>query len=108
MSDITPYVGGGLTRDQRRALRSVSRYQAQTVSRTAAVHSEVSVSCAKIDGLATVTHTAMERVTYVALVRRALEQVSPEAAGDLLHLAQMFAIGAGNIAQDLQTALRDI
>jgi hypothetical protein len=104
--EIIPYPGSGLTRDARRASRTISRYQSCAQVRVARVDIETDVAIAKVDALTTATGTAMGSVVRVAQAQRQLEQLAPEAAGRLAFLADDHMLSMGDAMQDLRRELR--
>jgi hypothetical protein len=107
MSDIVPYLpGGGLDRDARRAGRQISRIRAGTVVRQSMVDAETDVAIAKVDAVTAASGHSLGAVVRMAQARRQLEQIGPEAAGDLAFIAARHALVVGDILEDLSRELR--
>lgn len=108
MSDLTPYTGGALSRDARRASREISRGRLGTQIRTAAVDNITDVALAKVENATMATGNAMQQVTRVAQAQRQLEQMAPEAAGRLAFLADDHMLGCAELLADLRRDLRRV
>ena len=109
MSDIQPYTPNtGLSRDARRAGRSISRYQSGGQVRTAVVDVETDVTIAKVEAVTAATGSAMTNVVRVAQAQHQLELLAPDAAGRLAYLAETHALAMGDLLQDLRRDLRRV
>jgi hypothetical protein len=95
-----------LSRDSRRASRSISRSRSVSQIRMARVDDETDVTLAKVDALTATTGAAMGAVVRVAQAQRHLEQLAPEAAGRLAFLADDHLLAMGDSVQDLRRELR--
>ena len=87
MNDLTPYVGGVISRDARRAGREISRGRLGAQVRMAAADDVTDLAMAKVEDLTMATGSAMQSVARVAVAQRQLEQLAPEASGRLAFLA---------------------
>jgi len=106
MSDLVPWSGGVVSRDTRRAARSISRYQAGSQVRLALVDVDADLAAAKIDAVTSTTGQAMGAVVRVAQAQRHLEQMAPEAAGRLALLAEDHTWSMTDVMADLRRDLR--
>ncbi|MFL6099495.1 MAG: hypothetical protein ACJ71T_06035 [Actinomycetales bacterium] len=107
-AELTPYVGGALMRDARRAGREISRGRLGAQIRTSQVDNATDVAVAKIENLTMATGNAMQQVTRVAQAQRQLEQLAPEATGRLTYLADDHVLGCAELVADLRRDLRRV
>jgi hypothetical protein len=107
MSDIIlSQEGGGLTRDVRRAAKTISRCHSVAQVRIARIDAETDVALAKVDAVSVATGSAMASVVRVAQAQRHLELLAPEAAGRLSYLADDHMLAMGDTVADLRRELR--
>lgn len=108
MSNIQPFNLGSspLPQDNRRAARSISRYQAGGQVRVAAVDTDTDVALAKVEAATATTGQAMAAVVRVAQLHKSLELLAPEAAGRLAFLADDHMLSMSEVVADLRRELR--
>ncbi len=106
MSDLIPYTEHGLTRDERRAARAVSRSRTRSQIRMAVIDDETNVAVDKIEAVTYATGTAMGAVTRVAQAQKQFETLAPEVSGRLSYLADGHMLAVGDTVQDLRRHLR--
>ena len=107
MSDLIPFVdGGGLSCDNRRAGRAISRSRSVSQVRMARVNDEADVSIEKVEALTVTTGMGMAAVTRVAQAQSHLETLAPEVSGRLAYLADSHLLAVGDCLHDLRRQLR--
>lgn len=105
MTDLIPYMEGGLSRDSRRAARAISWSRAASQVRMAQVDDEADVADEKMEALTSTTGKAMGAVTRVAQAQKHLEALAPEVSGRLAYLADCHLLAMGDSLQDLRRQL---
>ncbi|MBZ5735128.1 hypothetical protein K8Z61_11530 [Nocardioides sp. TRM66260-LWL] len=107
MSDIVPYSSGGvISRDNRRAARSIERSATVAQVRRARVADETDVAAEKVEQLSYLTGAAMMAVARVNGMHKQLEQQAPELAGRLAVLADNHVLMALEVIEDARREMR--
>lgn len=106
MSEIERYTGGIMSRDSRRAARSIERSKSVTQVRNARVADEADVAMEKVEQVSHITATAMMAIARVNGVQKQLEQAAPELAGRLSRMADYHELAMVEVAEDLRRDLR--
>jgi hypothetical protein len=107
MSELLPYSGDtALSRDARRAGRSISRSRSVTQVRLSGVDDEADVTIQKVEALTSTAGLSMSAVTRVAQAQKHLETLAPEVSGRLNFLADSHLMAVADSLQDLRRSLR--
>lgn len=105
--DLTPYsLSGALSRDARRASRSISRSEARRAVRSAEIAQEAQIVVEKQDAMSFAVGSAMAKVTQVAQAQAQLELLAPQASARLNYIAETHALTLGAMVSDLAHDLR--
>lgn len=104
--EISLYEGGGLTRDTRRAARSISRSKSVSQVRQARIADEADVAMEKVEQVSVTTANALFAVARVNGVQKQLEQQAPELAGRLNRMADYHELAVAQTIEDLRRDLR--
>lgn len=101
MSDLAPYVGGGLSRrDARMVRREMKTQDVRAALAQVRIDHEVDLQTARVQGVAYVGQQALQAVAMVSQMETQLAQMVPSAAGRLRGIADMTALGMANIVSD--------
>jgi hypothetical protein len=105
-SSIEQYRGG--TGVSRRTGRTLSQIESRTCTEIARVEGRADIQAAQVDAMAAVTQRGLQGVAFISQVEGQLGQTVPLAVSRLQAVADIGALGVGQIVMDTANKLRRV